>query len=288
MTDRNVFFEQRGRPTHPAWQQSQQDLEQRIDQGFRRIQSQFEEHTRSTSSISQTASAGGRARQHTNLHTPLILWQFDGNALDTSGNGFDQAWTSGTARYTELAPGLVGAFFDGSSGMTRAYNATIAAALIAGSWTVEVLGRIGWNSALQSIFTHGVTGETEATNVLASWSLLAGGGSEALHEHGAGVNQSHTVAQAYNNGALFHGALRKSSQSYQFFHNGRVAGSASSALTAPSGGTSGTLNVGIGISANQLIGGSLASFKLVPRALTNAEILAEYNYTLGPVYGELS
>jgi hypothetical protein len=74
----------------------------------------------------------------------------------------------------------------------------------------------------------------------------------------------------------------------QMFSNGRAIGSASTGLTAPTGGSGGILQIGgVNQATNNDAAFLLHSIQVVPSALSDARITEIYNNTVGPVFGEV-
>ena len=82
--------------------------------------------------------------------------------------------------------------------------------------------------------------------------------------------------------------MRRSSNQISFFQNGRQLGATSGTLTTPTDGGSGGFMVGAHWSSGAFPSGYaemvIASLKVIPSALTDAQILDEYNYTIGNMY----
>lgn len=225
------------------------------------------------------------ARQHDLTHSPVGLWQFDGNLLDSSGNGFTLTLENGTERYTRLPGGRIqGAMFDGSTNFI--YNVSEATLRLLGDMTVECLvewfttypGQ-GGNSNVR-IADHGQgSGESEADNHLYSFGPSTVMGMRYFAETGVGVNVLFdTVESAPMD--LQHLAMTRVGGAIEYWVNGESIAQ-SGALSSPTGGANGRFRAG-GTAADtaQMIG-MVASLKLVDAALTAQQIADEYGRTLG-------
>jgi len=82
--------------------------------------------------------ARGTALPHDLTHSPVGLWQFDGDLTDSSGNGFTLSLGAGsTQQFVEMAPGLQGAWFNGTTFYER--TSTEATLQIPGPITIEFI-----------------------------------------------------------------------------------------------------------------------------------------------------
>lgn len=225
--------------------------------------------------------------RHTLRHAPVGLWQFDGNLNDSSGNGFTLTVETGTVLYAEIAPGVRGAYFDGS---TQLYCTTYNSPLnIQGDVTIEMLVMIvsypsgGVN---RSFVSHGAPGETYSTNFAYEFSFITGTPltTRFLWEHDAGTNDALSLSALPALGVISHIAVTRTSNVVQFYLNGNAWGSPSSTLTAPNGSESGRFRIGDANPNSYAPNCILSSVKVVSKALTAAEIKAEYGRTLGAQY----
>lgn len=84
-----------------------------------------------------TGGGADPARLRDTTHSPVGLYQLDGDVLDASGNGFDLTVggvAGGTERYAPgIAPGIQAFYFDGATYLTRVHTAALA---ITGAVTV--------------------------------------------------------------------------------------------------------------------------------------------------------
>ena len=226
-----------------------------------------------------------RVQPHPLTYQPLGLWQLTSQALtDSSGNGRTLTVETGTSRFTYLTPTLGGFYFDGSTALW--YNVADSALAMTGDLTFECLFILEEVTAGAYWFNHSASGETEATNQLygLQYSAASSPAISWIQENGAGTNSTYSGANNFMfRGQLCHVAVTRTSNVIQPYLNGRTWGSASSALTTPTGGGDGRLR--LGADAATRIKGVMASAKLVGSALTAAQIMAERNFCLGGAQG---
>jgi hypothetical protein len=234
------------------------------------------------------------------------LWQGDGSRLDTGGSSFDlslQDPGSGTYDlYGDLWPGYVG-FANVATGFRGVYrDATDAALRITGDMTIQAVCVIGYAAVLDRwIFAHGVDGSdgTEANNHvygLKYSSNAIAAGLEWHQENGAGNDTNFSPGSANSSastprpalpphGQPFYLSVTRTSGVVQIYINGKPWGPASNALTTPTGGTNGKLYL-LCDSAGSPFNGMLASVRILNVTRAAADILADYNEIMGPVFGE--
>jgi hypothetical protein len=238
------------------------------------------------------ADGGGAGGLSINLHglehSPVGLWQFQGDLTDSSGNGYDLEIGAGTEQYVDLSSTIQALDLDGS---TYARLAAFAAALaITGDMTIEALVSwqidgpgVGVNTSISGppICAHGASGEAQADNNLYTFGPKPGGGLKWLSESGNGTNAIYEQAGTQPAQVLAHVAATRESDVVTFWWNGTPAGQ-SGTLTTPTGGGSGRFVVGAlsnGSSENPTM--LISSLKLIASALTPAQIRAEFVRTLG-------
>jgi len=227
---------------------------------------------------------------HDTTHSPVALYQLNESLTDTSGNGLTSfSVGTGTERYASILPGLKGALFDGS---TYLYvNALESSLQITGDMTIEMIVSVGkLVVAASSLLNIAGVGETEVTNAMATISLRAfdSNALDWIHESGAGVNQTYNTNIGMPFGRPVHLAAIRSSNDITFYLNGERFEAGSSGLSAATGGTDAKLYLGSLSDGNQKFTGAISSLKILNSALTPAQIRAEYNRTLGKVFGEHS
>lgn len=227
---------------------------------------------------------------------PAGLWNFNGTLADSSGNGNDLILAAGNLAYCDITPGKLGLYvLESSRYQTIVLPPEL---LILGDLTIEViLQRDSPYTDTYAIATHGGNGALETENIAYSFSL-PGSPTTALQrlqsvwERGAGV----AVTQASTGNVslppihnITYLSMTRASNVVQFYLNGLPFGPASATLQPPTGGA-GAVRFIVGTSVPS--GGSTSRFvimslKVIARALSDAEIKAEYNYTLGPAFGVL-
>jgi hypothetical protein len=235
-------------------------------------------------------TGGGFAAYHDTTHSPIVLYQFDGDLTDASGNALTLTVSTGTECYTDLLPGLRGVNLDGLR-LTHAFNAIYQ---ITGDITIEFLGHFFGvpNGEPIVVFSGGTSDASSTLNYLYEVSLSTATNRQIFwfSEHGTGVNDAYglTAQSMPPPGRTFHFAATRTANVIQFYVDGKTHGPASSALTAPTDGSASIFWVG-GIAgtgtASVFSGMAMASLKIIPSALTAAQVLAEYNRTLGPWLG---
>lgn len=220
---------------------------------------------------------------HSTLHSPAGLWQFNGDLTDVSGNGYNLTVSSGTARYTEILPGL-----KGLQALTPLfiYNTTGTALQITGDMTIEALIQLNeYTTAPFFGFGSGVGGGFASNNTLYQVSSAStSGGLTWSCMTGSNAPVSYTVAdRSIPLQGPCHFAATRTSNVIQFYLNGLAFGAASTTLTAPTGGGAAIMSIGsAGVQGPNMW---LASLKVIPSALTSTQVLNEYRRTLGTFYG---
>ena len=232
---------------------------------------------------------GARVRRHGLEHQPLALYQLGAtNGLaDFSGHGRTLTVQAGTARYTYIHPSLQAFRFDGATSLY--YNVADTALQLTGDMSALFLFLLETAADNDVFFSHTQTGETEATNQLYALKFSTAPTIQWLTESGAGVNATADLTNfGMHVGQLCHVAVTRASGVVTLYLNGKTWGTASSALTTPTGGGDGRLRIGaddgLGGGGN-FIAGAMTSFKLIGSALTAGQVAAEYNRTMGPAFG---
>lgn len=219
-------------------------------------------------------------------HSPIALWNLDGNLDDSSGNGITLVVGSGgTERYAPIGGGKRGFFFDQGSYLTTASSSPTALEIV-GDMTIQMLiapaslDNGGYASIIR--FAEPVSGRVDSThnnlytiytvtdgaaNYLAYYAEKDSGPTAIDHEDAS------SVLPAYSQ--IFHFAMVRSSNEVSFYVDGTQLGSTSSGLDAPNGGTASELFVGSTSAPNQFFNGVMASIKICDTALTADQILEE-------------
>jgi hypothetical protein len=220
-------------------------------------------------------------QRHGLHHSPVGLWQFDGDLNDSSGNGFHLTVESGAARYTNIFPGLRALLI--VDPLKLIYNVAEPVLRITGNLTIEMLLQLSpAYEAGKFLCSHTATGETSDTNALYQIDMVATTSENVglFSESGAGVNASYSIT-LYPPLSLCHFAVTRVTNVVQFYLNGRTLGAASGTLTTPTDGTSGRFRVGSSTVAGTAPSGILSSLKVLNIGLTSGQILDEFNRTLG-------
>lgn len=224
-------------------------------------------------------AANQRVRLHDTTHTPAGLWQFNEVLTDSSGNGRTLSLTAGAERYTEIYPGLKALYLASASKLQFATTGTPLQRT--GDITIEfllVLYAVGTGIWV----TYDGNSETQANNTLYQVGITTDQ-LTWLQEDGAGTDRSYSSARLPPVGEICHLACRRQSNVIQYFMNGKPFGTASSSLTTPDGGTTSFLRIGSATVSPPT--SAIASLKIVLSALSDAQILAEYNRCLGGALG---
>jgi hypothetical protein len=225
----------------------------------------------------------GKARALGLEHSPVGLWKLDEDLSDDSGNFFDLSVDTGTELYTEMLPRLRGLFATGTGAFTvGSYQAALG---MTGDMTLQFIfsSSVLITSSIQMILHHSNNSEAEGDNLLYSMRLLTSNEMQYFAEQGAGTDIQYSNGIALAPGAPTLVQLVRSSNEVSFYLNGQLKGATSSGLSAPTGGTTGFFY--LGNNSGTAWFGTLASVKLVNSALSAADLVAEYDRSLGPVYG---
>ena len=227
----------------------------------------------------------------------------DGTLNEALGAGPTLAVSAGTERWTDIVPGVLGFACDEATELNSSvYYAPLS---VTGAVTVECLFRafeLTTSSDQWTLVSHEASGETEAANVNFSLKIFqnfTGTDSAPVssfgwrHEYGAGQDAILVAAdRVLEPGGIYHlvarrGAASGGVQLVELFLNGEPV--ASSSLTALSGGTSTSARIAIGRNisdeAASAVSGAIGFVRVCSRALTDEEIEAAYDATLGGVFG---
>jgi len=230
------------------------------------------------------------AKPFDTTHNPVGLWNFNESLSDLSGNGYTLTASTGTVRYCPLLSGLGGALFGTATGLY--YNVGGSLLSITGDMTLEVMVQLGAvlsgtsdaivcyssNTAVNSNdnANYGIT--LNATNKY--------GGYRYFHQHTTLTTAQYSptdIGVDYELPVLI--GFTRISNVIQFYRNGLPVGTASSALTAPSGGSNSRLRIGSLTDSSELLAGIIGGVKIIPSGLTAAQMKVEYNKTFGPSLG---
>jgi hypothetical protein len=233
--------------------------------------------------ISKHATSGRTL--HNLKHSPLGLYQLNGDGTDSSGNNRDLSNQSGTPTYGD---GFVSLAFeqDGNVGLTRADN------------TYEILGAISVYAIAKLITTSNANytiacydggDETEANNNIWDLDLVSTAGELSVryfHEYGTGNNELLLPSgiDISRNEWVWAGFTRDSAGTgVKVFLNGKVIGSTTFS-NAPTGGSTSDFFIGrTSLDGVNIFTGKIQSVKIVGSELTEAEMKAEYQRVFGIV-----
>lgn len=242
--------------------------------------------------------AGGLINYHDTTYTPLLgLWSLSGTLNDSSSFISNLTCSAGNTRYTNMGPGLRGMLFDGITGLTlTASLPTSLATAMTGAITFEALCILEPPAATQEIIAvSGLTGDVNGSeNSLFAVGVNPNGTMQYGAEFNVGTNIDYGSQAALPFNRLFHLAVsRDTGGVIRTYVDGALIDT-SNATTMPNTGSvapsSARFCIGFfpGASfstlSSPLINSSIASMKLIGRALTDAEVAAEYQRTLGNLY----
>lgn len=233
------------------------------------------------------------AQLHNLLHDPVGLWQLNGDLLDSSPTGDDLTLAAGTARY---GPGIVSGdqafYFDGVTRLAGASPGP-AALRILGDVTLELLvfpqqlanGTFGSQLAE---FSGTDASAVEDDNFLYQLRLQNNLNNPSSYwEDGAGgLNLHIDTDSVMEPGRWHHMAMVRTSggagaTTGELFVDG-VLVSTVTTFDEPTGGVNSFIKIGQFDDLNGAFFGFIQSVKVIPSALTAAQVLAEARLTLPP------
>jgi hypothetical protein len=234
--------------------------------------------TGATGATGPSGAVGGTIARFDLTHSPVGLWHFNGNLNDSSGNGLN---LTGSVTYRHVWTNIMGLV----SG-TAARSAFDAALAITGDITIQALCimRIAPVGAVIAGFNGPFASDTAANNYLYQFALTNQDVMAWFSESGAGVDASFNSTGAGAGLPSFntpmHIVARRASNIITYWVNGVQFGSASSALTTPTSGTSAVFSTHANSGAPDMFG-----LKVINSAITDQQIRDEYNRTLGAAFG---
>lgn len=223
-------------------------------------------------------------RKFDNLHSPLARYDFEGNILDSSGNGLH---LSGSAVFRALYENAIGL----SGSLCNRGGISDPALRVTGDITVNAL--VVMRAAPTGLYVAAfqAPGETTAANFLWSLQIASQNQLAFLSEHDAPPTLAINDAFFSNAAPLglpafgvpFLLSMRRKAGVVSYAVQGVPYGDPSPVLLTPNGGTAAQLTINDpGSGAVDLLG-----LEIIGSALTDAQIKARYNLTLGPAFGEL-
>ena len=236
----------------------------------------------------QVTPIGLNPRVLDTTYSPVGLWNFHLGAIvgakDYSGNGRDLTLESGTARYSHIAPALGGLVLDGSSNYY--FPTPTADFQIIGDMTVlalVVMNDLPPAGPAQPNYLASCSvapGGTSATNHPFDFGWTIAGGGQWFSKHGANITDGYAIDSFAARSVLSLVGATRTSNSIQFWNNGRALG-APGVLTAPDGGGSALLRIGANSTASTQVRAVVASVGLYNTAFSAAQMVERYNYCLG-------
>ncbi|HWA29102.1 MAG TPA: hypothetical protein VG734_25860 [Lacunisphaera sp.] len=231
-----------------------------------------------------------RPQRLPNNYGALALWNFDGNLLDSSGNGRNLTVETGVQRYSQIWPGMRAIHLNGTT--TLVYNVADPALRLTGDMSVTFI--LYLLTALYNtgpLFSHGVAGDGGvASNYLYDIEILNGPKVEWFQEY---TGQADSFADFVDLPPVWPCVLTYVRSGggtiITQYLNGQQWGTPSynsgGALVAPTDGTSGRLRFGqSGLSPPACF---LAGAKLDGRALSADEVKSDYNLSWGRAFGTI-
>lgn len=240
-----------------------------------------------TAAITDLVWTEGAVQYHDTTHSPAGLWQFNETLNDTSGNGQTLTVETGAVTYGEIFPGVQGVILDGSTALL--YNTAADATLgTTGDMTVEMLLVLSAYTTSKTLVSYNGTTGSSNTNSRFSIDILNNiGGMTWAQEISTNV-QSRTsdITTRPTLNQLCHFAMTRRSNVIRTYIDG-VLVDTSATLSTPTGGSSSRFRVG-SVSGRGLAPlCAMASLKVITSGLTDSQVAAEYNRTLGRFYGEI-
>jgi hypothetical protein len=237
---------------------------------------------------------------------PVGLWNFNNTLADASGNGLDLSAEVGAASFCDIVPGKAALYIGQGQRFGRAAG-SVAPLLLRGAMTLQAIIQLDDSAAAAPSFNTciaslGGPGETAANNFL--WGLSAQTTATAytpvnlaaFWETGAGTDISYattgprSLAPIHN---IIYVAMTRNGTTgnVQFYVNGKAFNAPSGAKTLPAGGDGSTAKLQLGTdtsagtSTDDIV---ILSLKVNDTEFNAADILAEYNRTMGPAFGVLT
>ncbi len=233
------------------------------------------------------------AQLHNLLHAPVGLWQLDGGRVDSSPTGDNLTLVAGTEQYGPgIAPGIRAAYFDGVTRLAGSSPGP-AALRILGDVTLELLVRPqqlanGTFGSQLAEFSGSDTSSSEIQNFLYQLRLQNDlNNPSSFWEDGAGGLNFHIDTDfVMEPGRWHHMAMVRTNggagaTTGELFVNGTLVSTVAT-FDEPTGGGDSFIKIGQFDDLNGAFFGFIQSVKVIPSALTAAEVLAEARLTLPP------
>jgi hypothetical protein len=240
--------------------------------------------TGATGATGTAGSNSGQPARFDTTHSPVALYHFNGDLNDSSGNALHL--TGGTPVYRAVWPGVVGLASSATPGPAR--SSSDASLRIAGDVTIQLLCVMRSVPSTSQTVGFQLTGSTAEAGNSQYQCIFTNQGtlnfrSESGSNVAASVSSSGNTVSLPALGVPFHVAWRRTSGVVRFYVNGLPFGSDTSAVTTPTGGTTAVLEL------NSTAGAGVEYFglKIVDSSLSDADLKAEYNRTIGAGFGPL-
>lgn len=237
--------------------------------------------------LTEVIWTGASVQLHDTTFSPAGLWQFNETLNDSSGNGLHFTIEAGSVNYGDIAPGVKGVILDGAS-TALIYGTSSATLGTLGDISIEMLISVNLYGNLRNVVSYSAFPSGASTNNTNYCIELLSTTNEFTWVQESGSNVPSRTANIISRpplNQLCHFAMTRRSNVIRTYINGILVDT-SSTLTAPTGGSNCRLRV-----ATQGRGWSppctLASLKIVSSGLTDTQIAAEYNRTMGRLYGEI-
>lgn len=234
---------------------------------------------------------------------PVGLWNFNNTLADVSGNGNNLVLSAGNPGFADIVPGKKAlAIWLGTRYETAA---AVPLLQILGDVTIETIIQQDGNPITNNIVLCQYRGPTatplEANNILYQFRLQATGAFTNTRDIGFASQNGVVLNTVYSSAGtpaslgcihnIVYLAVRREANVVTFFVNGVPFGNPSGVLTAPTGGNGANTrfcvgNNGPGTTAVEVVN-LMLGLKVFNRALSDAEIKAEYNRTMGPAFGRI-
>lgn len=228
-------------------------------------------------------SVGSYAGYHDLDHSPVALYQFNNNLNDSSGNNLHLSVAAGNEQYMMIDSGLYGVYMNGLTRFVSGINQLLQ---ISGDCTVECIVSNFNPAQLNAIIVDcSELGETLPNNIL--YQIDIDYKIRSFWEYGSGSNVASQTTKNIKPYTTYHIATVRSGTTPNVTNKIFVNGILIQTFTSLNGAekdTSGNiqiLNVGNNLSGTNPFTGFLSSLKIIPSALTDAQVLNEYKKTLG-------
>lgn len=235
-------------------------------------------------------------------YSPIGLWQFDGSLDDSSGLGQPKlVLERGFERYSPIVPGVLGVLCGGPTGAVFRLPHTGVATLLRkpGDIAIQMICQMTTETLTDAAGTSPVVGyrgsAVAVQNNNSLWGMYLGieNYPDWFTQSGAGTGFSAADGTVSLPPAgvrtVLWGARRKGNL-VKFYIDGKPVSSGTATGTTPDGGASGLMRIGGQPQANETAAPYMVmtSLKVTAGSMSDAEFLADYNASLGQLYGSRS